>query len=115
MTLFIAEAAIAGGVRDTLQFNQASCEGVNIWGWRAMWVIIDYKSQFEAETTVSKKRWGNNPRLQCWVAAALLLCLISTAPRTAMPPNDPYSEVLKQLLHLQAWVSATLTSNIHPK
>ena len=46
MTLFIAEAAIAGGVRDTLQFNQASCEGVNIWGWRAMWVIIDYKSQF---------------------------------------------------------------------
>ena len=72
-----------------------------------MWVIIDYKSQFETEMTASKKRWGNNPRLQCLVAAPLLTSRTDTAsqPCTRKHKNSYFT----------CKPGSALTSNIHPK
>ena len=78
MTLFIAAGAIVGGKRYLAVQSGFLRRGQYLRVWRAMWVIIDYKSQFEAEMTGGKKRWGNNPRLQyeeVAVAAAAPLCV----------------------------------------
>ena len=79
MTLFIAAGAIVGGKRYLAVQSGFLRRGQYLRGWRAVWVIIDYKSQFGPEMTGGKKRWGNNPRLQYEevAVAAALLCLSS--------------------------------------
>ena len=89
MTLFIAAGAIVGGKRYLAVQSGFLRRGQYLRGWRAMWVIIDYKSQFGAEMTGGKKRWGNNPRLQYWevaAVAAVALLFVCLQQSTTKPP-----------------------------
>ena len=85
MTLFIAAGAIVGGKRYLAVQSGFLRRGQYLRVWRAMWVIIDYKSQFEAEMTGGKKRWGNNPRLQYEEVAVAALLFLSTH-KALQPP-----------------------------